>query len=322
MEVRAATRALRVAAAVEADLAPAPAGGVTDGVGEVRRVGDDDVDEAELAGQGGPLGVGLEPDDGGGAEVPAEHRGGQPDRTEPGDEQPVPSAHPATQQPFVCRPEAARDQRAVDVGQALGQRQARHRLGQHEVGMAAVALPAVGGPGRCGAADRVADAALVAGAAAGDVVDRDALADLERRHPGPELDDVPAGLVAGDDALVGLGAVAEVLAVDRPDVAAADRRRTHPQQHLPGSRRRHVDRDVLDRAVPRQPHRGHGARHGHRASVSPPRGWMIDLMASGSVRAAVRAAAVSSSPKWPVASGARLTRPDATRSMAVGHVLA
>ena len=55
---------------------------------------------------------------------------------------------------------------------------------------------------------------------------------LNRLQPGPDLDDLAARLVPGDHPLVALGALAQVLAVDGPDVAAADRRRLHLHQHL------------------------------------------------------------------------------------------
>jgi hypothetical protein len=58
-------------------------------------------------------------------------------------------------------------------------------------------------------------------------------------------------------ALVRLGAGAQVLTVDGPDVATADRGRLHPQQHLTVSRLRHVDRDLLDGAVAGQADAGH-----------------------------------------------------------------
>ena len=104
------------------------------------------------------------------------------------------------------------------------------------MGVAAVALPPVGRAGVVGAADLVAVAALVAQPAADDVVNHHPVAEPEVAAPWSHLDDLAAGFVAGDHAAVGLGAVAEVLAVDRADVAPADRRGPHPQQHLTVSR--------------------------------------------------------------------------------------
>ncbi|MFC5041558.1 hypothetical protein [Ornithinimicrobium kibberense] len=73
--------------------------------------------------------------------------------------------------------------------------------------------------------------------------------------------------MAGDDALVGLGTDAEVLAVDRPDVRPADARGPHPQQHLARPGLGHGDGDVLDGGAARQPDAAHRGGQGHRGSL-------------------------------------------------------
>ncbi len=115
--------------------------------------------------------------------------------------------------------------------------------------MPAVALPAVGRPTRTCAADLIALAAFVAQAAAADVVHRHPVADLRGPDARSDRDDLTAGLVSRHHSGVGLGTGADVLAVDRADVAAADRRRPHRQHHLAVARRRIGQLAKLDGAV-------------------------------------------------------------------------
>ncbi len=88
--------------------------------------------------------------------------------------------------------------------------------------MAAVTLAAVGRPAAAPATDHITVAALVADPAPGDVVDYHPVTGPELLAAWPQLDDLPARLVTRDHTLVALGALAQVLAVDRPDVAAAN----------------------------------------------------------------------------------------------------
>ena len=115
--------------------------------------------------------------------------------------------------------------------------------------MPAVALPSVRGTQRRGAADHVAGAALLADAATGDVVDDDPVVGAQPSAVGAHGDHLAARFVACDDALVGLRSGTQVLPIDGPDVAPADRRSLHPQQDLTMPRFRDVDRYVLDGAV-------------------------------------------------------------------------
>jgi hypothetical protein len=84
------------------------------------------------------------------------------------------------------------------------------------------------------------------------VVDDYAVAGLQPPAVGADGDDLAARFVAGDDPLVCLWSGAQVLTVDGPDVAAADRGRLHPEQRLTVSRFRHLDLDMLDSAVARE----------------------------------------------------------------------
>src|SRR4051794_21668147 len=67
--------------------------------------------------------------------------------------------------------------------------------------------------------------------------------------------------MAGDDALVRLGPRPEVLAIDRPDVAAADRGRTHLDQRLPASRLRNREVAQLDLSITGQQRPTHVLLH-------------------------------------------------------------
>ncbi len=82
------------------------------------------------------------------------------------------------------------------------------------------------------ATDHITVPALVADPAAGDVVNHHPVAGPELLAAWTDLDDLSARLVSRDHSLVALGALAQVLAVDRPDVAAANRRGLHPHQNL------------------------------------------------------------------------------------------
>ena len=102
--------------------------------------------------------------------------------------------------------------------------------------MTAVALPAVRGTLGCGAADLVAAYAVVALTASADVVDADAIPDRQSDRAWADYHDLTGRLVPGDDALIHLRRVAlDVLAVDGPNVRAANGRGAHRQQDLSGS---------------------------------------------------------------------------------------
>ena len=72
-----------------------------------------------------------------------------------------------------------------------------------------------------------------------------------------DRDDLAGRLVARDHAAIPLGAHAEVLPVDRADVAAADRRGLHREHDLTVPRGRVGELADVDLAVPREEHASH-----------------------------------------------------------------
>ena len=157
---------------------------------------------------------------------------------------------PIFSQAFVDGAEAAGHLRAIGVGEFGGQMDQVLLLGEEVFGHAAVALPAVGAAVLlAGAGDHVAAAAIVAHAAAGDVIDDDAVAHAEAAAAGARLDDLAARLVAGDHALVAFRAFAQVLVIDAADVRAADGGRLHAQQHFAVARLGDGHFFQFDRAV-------------------------------------------------------------------------
>src|SRR5215471_9143279 len=131
-------------------------------------------------------------------------------------------------------------------------------FGQHEFRHAAIALPAVGAPVLlAGAGDHVAAPAVLADAAAGNVIHDHALALAEPPAAGTGLDNLPARLVARDHALVALRTLAEMLVIDTPDIRPANRRRLHAQQHFAVAGRGHGNFLQLDGAVAGQVRASH-----------------------------------------------------------------
>ncbi len=258
-------------------LAPAVAGAVDGDLGAVAEqgvqllvgAGDRVVDGTELQRQLPAGGGGVGADDERCAHLLGQEPDGRADGAQAGDEHSVASGHPRPAQRLVGGAEAARDDGAVQVGQGLRQHQEVALLGEQQVGVAAVPLPAVGGPCGCGAADLVPAAALVALAAAGDVVDDHAVSHPDAPDPVADRHHLTGGFVAPDHALVGLGALAQVLAVDRPQVRAADGGCLGGQQHLTraGSRVGHLLQvDLAATGQERSQHEGPPRR---REPVSP-----------------------------------------------------
>ena len=99
--------------------------------------------------------------------------------------------------------------------------------------MPAVALPAVGGAGFVVTTDHVPVPTVFTDAAAVDVIDHNAIAGLESLAARAYFHDLPRRLMPCDRArLVALGALPQVRAIDRADVAAADGTRLHLNQYL------------------------------------------------------------------------------------------
>ena len=144
-----------------------------------------------------------------GADVDADdldpHRCGElgrrePDRAEAEDGERVAGADAETPERAVGGPGAARDRRAADEGELVGQMHQRADRRLHEVGVPAVGDHAVH-EGAVVAHLRPSGAAMIAVAAALVVEDEDAVTDLEalRIHAGADGGDDAAGLVAADD---------------------------------------------------------------------------------------------------------------------------
>jgi hypothetical protein len=100
--------------------------------------------------------------------------------------------------------------------------------------------------------DHVATPAIVAEAAAGDVIDDRAVTFLELLAVGADGDDLPARLVSGDDALVALRAFAKMLMVDAPDVGAADGGGFDAQENFSAARTGHGVFAEPGRAIARE----------------------------------------------------------------------
>ena len=141
-------------------------------------------------------------------------------------------------QAFVDGAEAAGHLRAVGVGQLIRKRDQVLLFGEQVIRHAAVALPAVSAAIlRAGAGDHVAAPAVVADAAAGDVIDDHAIAGAEPAAARPGLRRSGRRFMSGDHALVALRTLAQMLVINAADIGpqmveAFMRSRTSP---WPGS---------------------------------------------------------------------------------------
>src|ERR1700710_6722 len=108
--------------------------------------------------------------------------------------------------------------------------------------MAAIALPAIGCPLWIRATDLEALAAIPTEPAAADVIHCHAIVVFEMAAAGTQIDALATWLVASDDATIGGGSLGTLmLVVDIVNVAAANSRSTHAEQHLADSRLRDHD---------------------------------------------------------------------------------
>jgi hypothetical protein len=142
-------------------------------------------------------------------------------------------------------------QRAVDVGQLIWQQNAGGFIGAQILTVSAVALPAVGRrPQRRRTADHVTVAALLADATAGNVIHHNPVPSGESTATGTDRNHLTAWLVPGNDTPVRLKPTTQMLRVDRADIAAADRRCLHLQQHLSMSWLWDIHLNMLGGAMP------------------------------------------------------------------------
>ena len=153
------------------------------------------------------------------AHLSAQRRGRQPDRAKAGHQHVVIAADSDLLQPLIDGAEAAGYLRTIGVGKLVGQGDQVLLFGQQEIGHAAVALPPVGAAiFLARARNHVAATAVVADSAPRDVINNHPVAFAETTAARTGLDDLPGGLVAGDDALVALRTLAEMLVIDTADV--------------------------------------------------------------------------------------------------------
>jgi hypothetical protein len=116
------------------------------------------------------------------------------------------------------------------------------------------------------ARDHVAFLAIVADAAATDMIENDAVPDFEFLAIGAGLNDLAARLVTSDGAgTVTLVALAEVGAIDGANVAAADRAGAHLDQYLPGAGSGNGELAKLDGAIAGQNRAGHVLGFDHKS---------------------------------------------------------
>ncbi len=220
--------------------------------------GRDEVGKAQRAGQLAPLGHAFHAHHGC-AHGAGQHGDAQAHRPQTRHQYPVTARDGGAQAGRVSGAEAAGHQCAVHVTQRVRQLHQMRGVGQQVGRMPAVALPAVGPPpNRVAARDHVAAAARQAHPAAADVVDHHPVPGLEdpRVRPGGRND--PARLVPGDDAPVRLGAVPLVAGpVDGPQIAAAQARRFHLDQHLLARRDRNIGLAPRQSPVAGQHHAAH-----------------------------------------------------------------
>jgi hypothetical protein len=78
----------------------------------------------------------------------------------------------------------------------------------------------------------------------------------------PDLLDLAAWFMSGDNALVSLWPFAKVLVIDATDIGTANRRGLDSEQNLTVPRARHLHRSEFDRTVSRQERRLHCPIHG------------------------------------------------------------
>src|SRR5947207_892462 len=163
---------------------------------------------------------------------------------------------------FIHRAEAARDLRAINIGERVGKTDQVLLFGKQVLGHTAVALPSIGSAILwAGAGDHVPAAAVIAHPASRDVIHDHPVAHLEPAAARAGRDDLSRRLVSGDHALVAFRAFSEMLAIDSANIRAANGRSFHGEKHLAMSRLRYRNISYLDGAVPRKKRRFHHLAH-------------------------------------------------------------
>src|SRR6266516_6923068 len=161
--------------------------------------------EPQLLGQFQPFGEPLHSHHMG-SHGPAQERRALANRPKTGDEDHIPSRYVRTQTGRIGGPASAGDHSPVPIGQLIRQGNQDPLLSQQEIGMSSVALPPIGGTLRAGATNHPATTAIMAQAAATDVIDDHAITLLETLDTRADALDNTTRLVASNDATVCLGA--------------------------------------------------------------------------------------------------------------------
>ena len=218
--------------------------------------------ETQVDGDLHALGNDVDADDLVGAEFAAERARRKSHRPQASNQHGVIATYPDLFETLIDGSESAGNLGAIGKGKLIGKSDQILLLRHHVSGHSAVALPSISTAVLlAGAGDHVAAPAIVANSAAGNVVHNHAIAGLEAAAARAFSDDLAAGFMAGDDALVAFRAFAEVLVIDAADVGTADRRGLHAQQHLSMARSRHGHGTQLDGAVSGQERSGHRLFH-------------------------------------------------------------
>src|SRR5665811_2206507 len=250
------------AGAVDRDFAAEAVGRFTDTLDGVFVGLDNQIRETEPLGQGDPLLDDVNADHLGCASRASQHERGEAHGSETDDERRVVAGDADAPNGFVAGPEPAGNAGPVDVAHRIRHEHAVGFLGQAELGVSTVTLPAIGRSQGTRAADLIAGPALVAAAAAADMVQNDAVALLEAAHAGARGDDLAGWLMAANHARrIAFRTLAEVLAVDGSDVTAANRGSLHLDENLPVAGRRDWKLAELHGAVPRKYGSEHRLRH-------------------------------------------------------------
>src|SRR6266487_4986435 len=192
--------------------------------------------EPQLLGQFQPFGEPLHSHHMG-SHGPAQERRALANRPQTGDEGHIPSRYVRTQTGRIGGPASAGDHSPVQIGQFFREGNQVPLFSQQEIGMASVALPPIGGTLRAGATNHPATTAIMAQAAATDVIDDHAITLLETLDTRADALDNTAWLMATNNATVCLGTRSPVAGpVDGAQVTPTERRGLHAHQHLAVSR--------------------------------------------------------------------------------------
>ena len=192
------------------------------------------------------------------------HQRRQSHRTQAGDQHTVIARDTDLHQSLVDCAEAAGSLCAVFIGQLVRQRDQILLVTQNIGSHSAIALPAVCRAERALAGDVITAPAVIANAAAGNVIHDDAVAFLEALQAFPLDLNNAAGFVAGDHArLIALRSLAQMSPVNGADVRSADGRSFGLYHDLSVARGGHVKFLYLHGAVARKNRAPHLDFHDH-----------------------------------------------------------